>query len=397
MTIAFVPKPAVRALFRNLPLLAALAMTSAGASTALNDVPLRQPVWSFATQGPVWGSPAVAGGVLYVGSDDGRVYAVDVKQRRQRWAQATGGPVRSTPLVAQGRVIVCSDDGFLHAFDAGSGKPLWKADLQGGDVKRLPPAADKADFDYMQSSPVLHGDVVFAGSASGKLFAVSLKDGSVKWSAATAGRIRATPLVHEGRVVVGSWDQRVYAFDAASGKPAWQFDTGGIVQSTAAAAAGKLVVGSRSAKLFALDPATGKVAWTQEAEQGSWIESSGVLHQGRMLLGSSDAFKLYALDPATGKQVWAFNTGGWAWAQPAVAKDTAYIGAVSASPYYMPNVQLRSGFYAVDVATGQARWRYEPPAIKGYVTGGVAAAPAVAGGMVYVPALDGRVYVFNAH
>jgi len=77
-------------------------------------------------RGAVHSSPAVAEGVVYVGSDDGKLYAFDAAGVTgctagvctPLWTATTGSKVQSSPAVAEGVVYVGSDDGKLYAFDA---------------------------------------------------------------------------------------------------------------------------------------------------------------------------------------------------------------------------------------------------------------------------------------
>ena len=71
-------------------------------------------LWSYATGGSVDSSPAVANGVVYVGSDDNSVYALNAKTGARLWSYATGGSVESSPIVANGMVYVSSDK--VYAF-----------------------------------------------------------------------------------------------------------------------------------------------------------------------------------------------------------------------------------------------------------------------------------------
>ncbi|MFW6164244.1 MAG: PQQ-binding-like beta-propeller repeat protein, partial [Planctomycetota bacterium] len=69
----------------------------------------------------------VADGLAYYGSSaDGKVYALDLATGRRRWSFQTEGPIRFSPMVAGGRVFVGSDDGFLYCLSAGEGTLLWK-------------------------------------------------------------------------------------------------------------------------------------------------------------------------------------------------------------------------------------------------------------------------------
>ena len=94
-------------------------------------------------------SPAVSGGVVYVGSTDGSLYAFDAagcghKLCRPLWTGSVGDQIQSSPAVAGGVVYVASFGGTVAAFDAAgcgaaSCQPLWTADL-GGRVHFASPA-----------------------------------------------------------------------------------------------------------------------------------------------------------------------------------------------------------------------------------------------------------------
>jgi len=84
-------------------------------------------LWQYNTgiQNMVHSSPAVANGVVYVGSGDtgaythhryGNVYALDAKTGAKLWSYTTPNLVTSSPAVANGVVYVGSDDGNVYAF-----------------------------------------------------------------------------------------------------------------------------------------------------------------------------------------------------------------------------------------------------------------------------------------
>src|SRR6476659_3716762 len=74
--------------------------------------------WKFPTGDRVVSSPVWSNGVIYFGSDDHNLYAVDASTGRQNWKFSTLGPVPSTPAVAGGVVYFASYDGKLYALDA---------------------------------------------------------------------------------------------------------------------------------------------------------------------------------------------------------------------------------------------------------------------------------------
>ena len=66
-------------------------------------------------------SPAVANGVVYVGSDDHNVYALNATTGAKLWNYTTGGYVLSSPAVVNGVVYVGSDDDNVYALNATTG------------------------------------------------------------------------------------------------------------------------------------------------------------------------------------------------------------------------------------------------------------------------------------
>jgi outer membrane protein assembly factor BamB len=192
--------------------------------------------WSFATNGGVYSSPAVANGVVYVGSEDGNVYALEATTGTELWSYPTNGAVYSSPAVATGVVYVGSEDGNVYALDAATGTKLWS-------YQTLP---------VIQSSPAVANGVVYVGSYDYSVHALDAATGNYRWRFDTAFVVFSSPAVANGVVYVGSEDSNVYALDAATGAKRWNFATNGSVQSSPAVANGVVYVGSYDGNLYAL-------------------------------------------------------------------------------------------------------------------------------------------------
>src|SRR5690349_24644617 len=77
--------------------------------------------WTFKTAGRVYSSPAVVDGVVFVGSGDGNLYAIDAGSGAQKWKFTTRGRVASSPAVEAGVVYFHSYDSNFYAVDASTG------------------------------------------------------------------------------------------------------------------------------------------------------------------------------------------------------------------------------------------------------------------------------------
>jgi outer membrane protein assembly factor BamB len=169
-------------------------------------------LWSTPTGGPISSTPAVSGGVVYVGSDDAKLYAVDAggcggaATCSPLWTATTGAAIESSPAVANGKVYVGSDDGRLYAFAAaGCGSPI------------CPPLWTATTGAAVKSSPAEANGVVYVGSDDGRVDAFASAGCGAPtcapiWSYATGGAVRSSPAVANGMVYVGSDDGRLYAF-----------------------------------------------------------------------------------------------------------------------------------------------------------------------------------------
>ena len=72
--------------------------------------------WTFATRARVESSPAIAGGRVFVGSNDGRFYVLGLNDGAKQWEFNAGAPLSASPAIANGRIVIGSQDGRLYCF-----------------------------------------------------------------------------------------------------------------------------------------------------------------------------------------------------------------------------------------------------------------------------------------
>jgi len=150
-------------------------------------------VWSFTTGAYVDSSPAAADGVVYVGSQDENVYALNAATGAKIWSFRTGGGVVPSAAVADGMVYVGSDDRNVYALNAATGAKIWS--FPTGDL--------------VWSSPAVAGGVVYVGSFDRNVYALNAATGAKIWSSTTGAPIESSPAVAGGVVYVGSDDGKV--------------------------------------------------------------------------------------------------------------------------------------------------------------------------------------------
>jgi len=274
-------------------------------------------------------SPAIGpDGTIYVGSEDGTLYAVDPgadPEDNPKSFFLTSDSIFSSPAVApDGTIYIGSDDGNLYAISP-NGEEKWRFQT-GGSVF---------------SSPAIGPDgTIYVGSDDGNLYAIN-PDGTQKWLFPTGGLLESSPAIGpDGTIYVGSYDKCLYAINP-DGSKKWALPTGGsIISSPALSADGTIYAGSCDGKLYAIDR-TGSEKWAFPTD-GCIYSSPAIGADGTVYVGSNDG-NLYAFDPE-GNKKWAFPTGDCILSSPAIGADgTIYFGS---DDWY---------FYAITPA-GKKKW-----------------------------------------
>jgi len=409
-----------------------LAPDEGGTLWALNVWGEQRVAWSYQIGAPWRSAPEVVDGTVYLGANDGRIYAIEAAGGRLKWSSAlSGGEPRAYQLfsraaVSGGRVYIGAADGTLSAIEASTGKVCWQAAVGdwirarpfvhgslvavatlGGEVAAYRDAGRQAVLLWRKKITRhgvfsdLTGDSAGVVAASNDLFltALSWRDGSVEWRSrfvepadhreetalgdSPPQLMQAPVIVASGRVFAAGPDHIVRAIEAASGRQLWRFEASGRIAAAPTAHQGKVLVGSYTGdgSFAAVDILTGKPLWKRGL--GSvWASPEG--HGGRVYVGTTDG-TFFCLRAEDGSELWRRRFGGGIYSAPAVDEHAVYTGSWDGH------------YYALDRNDGHVLWAWSPPGWP-YQAGGRpdSGAPAVVGDKVIVPALGSRFVALEA-
>ena len=322
---------------------------SSGGALAALDAASGQPKWVFATEyerrfeakglhglqsaaqtiPDAWdvfvSSPAVANGLVYFGSGDGNVYAIDAKTGTVHWKFATQDVVHASPAVYDGVVYVGSFDGNFYAIDAVTGEQKWQ--FKGGQD-----AAIHNQVGFQSSAAVVDG-TVYVGCRDAHVYALDAKTGRKKWDYPTnKSWVNGTPAVAGGMVYVGTSDSsRFMALDARTGRLRFNVDAKAYVFSSAAVAGELAYVGSHNGKLYALDKTTGALRWAFQTEASrqdrlKLLNQDGSLNQDAFTPVFSD-FQDMTID------LYRFISIGAIMSSPVVDHGVLYVASMDGNLY----------------------------------------------------------------
>jgi outer membrane protein assembly factor BamB len=219
-------------------------------------------LWRFRA-GVIESSPLLLGHVVYFGSWDRRVYAVNVRTHRPRWVFETGGEVKGGVAAAGRTIYADSYDGRVYALDARSGRLRWSASAERGLTGR----------GRFYATPSVAYGRVYVGATDGLVYAFGAVSGRLLWARRTGSYVYGAAAVWRQGVFVGSYDHRFYRLDARTGRIRWSFDAGhaitgaptvldGLVYFSTCGSCLAAEADARARRTFALDATTGRLVWT---------------------------------------------------------------------------------------------------------------------------------------
>ena len=293
------------------------------------------------------GGLAEAGGVLYVTTGFGEVFALDPRSGGTIWQRTLEAPIRAAPVVSGGRVVVVQRDDIAYALDARTGETLWPVQGIGGTglLGGASPAAD--------------GQLVVVPFASGEVLGVLARNGLTVWgTAVTGGRrdlarnritdISGDPVIDGGIVYASNQSGRTVRLDSQTGERAWTIAEGSY--GPAWPVGGSVFLLSDVGALVRADAATGELLW--QVQLPEFFPNRGCCS-------------------AAASRTWRSRTTGRSWP----AGGSGWPG--------------RDGLLrAFNPADGSLLASVPLP-------GGAAAAPAVAGGVMYIATRDGQLLAFQ--
>lgn len=251
--------------------------------------------WVFETGDSIQSSATINEANVYVGSNDGNLYCIDLDTGYQKWCIQTGDFVISKPAItSEGNIVFGSGDEFVYCASANDGNVIWNTKL-GGSVL---------------SDPLTSEGRVFIGCGDGKIYCLNSASGEIVWEYQTDGLMRQRPILENGILYAFVRDTYIwYAIDASTGQLIWR---GNANTDESLFVCGDVRPVIANGKLWCIDaqntrPAylsldTGELAWTSTLEK---VSSRGMTTNGSTVFYSSNSGRqITAFDAETNQVVW---------------------------------------------------------------------------------------------
>jgi eukaryotic-like serine/threonine-protein kinase len=345
--------------------------------TVLPDIPVL--LWSYETGDAIHSSPVISGGMVFTGSDDGNLYALDQKTGKRRWSLQTDDAIEASPLYISS---THSKTGNLHTatllYTGTLGGVFYAVDVSDGTVKWQ----FKADSQISGSANyaiIKEGKkaCVAFGSYDNHLYCLDASTGKKLWSYEAESYINGAAALYNDSFIFGGCDAMIRVVRIRNGKELFHIDAGSYIPGTVAVDGHMAFAGHYGSKVVCIDLENRRIRWQfGDEDTGAPFFSSPAVGKGCVLIGSEDGV-LYCIDQQTGKLKWEYTTGDTIKSSPVITGERVVF--CSADGY----------IYLLDLQTGEKHWSWE-------IGAGITSSPALAGGMLVIGAEDGVVYAFGS-
>jgi outer membrane protein assembly factor BamB len=259
--------------------------------------------WDYTVNSAIYTTPVVDGDLVYVGTYSGKVLALNTLARSQNltfpqerygeWEwdcptdKAKSNAIVADLVMSEDALYVASSNGRVYSLDKGTGDENWKQ-------QDIPVLAEK-----LWTSPVIQDDTPYISTFDGHIYGLSVETGELlDWSFESQAGFTSSPVIDDGTVYVGSFDRYLYAVRIGDSEPLWKFPGSKWFWAAPLIGDGVVYAGCLDGKLYAIEAETGERLW--EFDAASPIVSSPVL-MDNLLIVANDAGNVYVVNPETGE------------------------------------------------------------------------------------------------
>ena len=351
-------------------------------------------LWTFETGDKVLASPVADENTVYIGGEDGIMYAMSVDNGEVQWQFDTKGIIQAQALLAN-EVLFFESANIFYALNKNTGKLIWKF-----DTKMEPLSFKYQDktykykidpWDDKRSAGVIDQGIIYVGSGNGTLYGFKASDGTLvkQFYSDDKSPIRSTPFVDDSKLYFGDWAGVVYAYDLNADNLLWKkktyryekpYPSFGGISAAFVKYNDLLIFGARNHIMNVLFIETGEKEWTYIDPQGGWIVGDPVISNDTLYIGGSDNLSMYAFSPKWGRYLWQHNGGKNIYGRPALTdKYLIYSGG---DGY---NWKEKGVVFLLNRKDGKELYKFESP-------NATFSSPVIVGDKVIFGCYDGLIY-----
>ena len=249
--------------------------------------------------------------------------------------------IYGTPVVSQDLIIVC---GYLYLGNRSNGK-VYAYNSDSGALRWVYPRTGELDSPIV-GGPAIADNVLYFGTAGGKVYALDVATGDYKWDVQLDGDIWSTPTIKDNTLFIGTFGKKLFALNTSNGQQKWApFTSGGALASSLLLQDTTLYFGTLDRRLHAVDSKSGMQKWKSEVEAGSWFWAKPVITNDVVYAPCLDG-KVYAVDADNGNLRFEFDLKAPISSSPVLVGNSLIVATKEGKVYTINTERNQENFLA---------------------------------------------------
>lgn len=301
--------------------------------------------------------PAINNGIIYVGTDQGSLYAVDTLGN-VLWQTNLNGSINHVPVILNNNIIVGTSNGVLYIINT-SGQILKSKSFNGSIV----------------APPIAFGDIIYVPVFQDGVYAYNINQDKIEWKFSTEGMVKNMPLIDETNLYVADLNGNIYIVNRTTGVEINHIKTSAPIEAYLNLYEKQLFYGNTAGEIGCFDVAKNTLLWSFNLTEP--VTGSPAVKDSFVVV--STAFgKIYSHNTKTGIRMWTFDTKNFISSTPVIIDTFVLISTTTETGEF-------GELYCLSLNNGNLIWVLPIPKI-------LETSPLLWGRRLFIAARDGTFY-----
>ena len=150
--------------------------------------------------GPFFCGAVISDDVIYIGNNDGKLYAIDINSGIVKWSFQTNAMIKMEAVVADKEIFIGNLSGELYKLSKNDGKQIWKINTYG----------------LLNSTPLMTPEYLILPDMNKKVYFISVDSGEIVDSLMLDGRVKLSPVIKNDLLFIGYENGNLRAYDVSN-------------------------------------------------------------------------------------------------------------------------------------------------------------------------------------
>jgi len=301
--------------------------------------------------------PAINDGVIYVGTSEGFLYALDTLGN-VLWQLNLNGSIIHVPVIMNKNIIVGTLNGFLYIINTAG--QILKSKTFGGSIV---------------SPPIAFGEVIYVPVFQEGVYAYNVNQDKIEWKFSTEGMVKNIPLIDQTNLYIADLNGKIYIVNRSTGMETNHLKTSAPIESYLNLSEKHLIYGNSAGEIGCFDVTTNTIIWSFNLTEP--VAGSPAIKDSFVIVNTAFG-KVYAHHIKNGIRLWNFITSNFISSSPVIIDTFVFVSTTTETGEF-------GELYSLNLNSGNLIWVLPIPKV-------LETSPVFWGRRLFIAARDGTIY-----